>query len=105
MTIPSTHPQISQVGARFVDTESNMFEVENKTSKRRNKIDIEHTHSKGVEVPISDSNLSSHDSDIAGSSPARPCILDMMLQLDRPTFIHARRRPATRIYLEKSYNA
>ena len=57
------------------------------------RIDIEHTHSKGVQVPTSHNDLSSHDTDIVGGPPARPHIPDIMPQLDGPTSICARRRP------------
>ena len=92
-TIPSTCPQINQVGARFVDRETNMSEVEIRPLREEMRIDIEHTHSKGVQVPTFHSELSSHDTDIVGGSPARLCIPDIMLQLDSPTSICARRRP------------
>ena len=57
------------------------------------RIDIKHTQSKGIQVPTSHSDLSSHDTDIVESSLARPRIPDIMPQLDGPTSIHARRRP------------
>ena len=78
MTIPSIHPQISQVGARFVDRETNMSEVDIGPPREDMRIDIEHTHSKGVQVPASHSSVSSHDTDIVGGSPARPHIPDIM---------------------------
>ena len=93
MTIPSTHQQISQVGARFVDRETNTSEVEIRPQREETRIDIKHTHSKGVQVPTSHSDLSSHDVDIVGDSPARLHIPDVMPQLDGPASIHARRRP------------
>ena len=92
-TIPSTHQQLSQVGTRFVDRETNMSEVEIRPQREETRIDIKHTHSKGVQVPTSHSDLSSHDIDIVGDSPARPHVPDIMLQLDGPTSIHSRRRP------------
>ena len=92
MTTPSTRIQLSQVGARLVDRETNMSEVE-RPQREETRIDIKHTHSKGVQVPTSHSDLSSHDTDIVGSSPARPCVTDIMLQVDGPASIHARRRP------------
>ena len=61
------------------------------------RIDIDHTHSKGVQVPTSHSELSSHDTDIVGGPPARPHILDIMLQLDGPTSIHVSRRPVPEV--------
>ena len=93
MTIPSTHQQISQVDTRFADRETNTSEVEIGPQREETRIDIKHTHSKSVQVPTSHSKLSSHDIDIVGDSPARPCIPDIMPQLGGPTSIHARRRP------------
>ena len=89
-TIPSTHQQLSQVGTRIVDRETNTSEVE-RPQREETRIDIKHTHSKGVQVPTSHSDLSSHDTDIVGSSSARPHVTDIMLQIDGPASIHARR--------------
>ena len=89
MTIPSTHQQLSQVGTRFVDRETNTSEVEIRPPREETK----HIHSRGVQVPTYHSDLSSHDTDIVGGSSARPCVTDIMLQLDGPTSVHARRRP------------
>ena len=88
MTTPSTQIPISQVGARFVDRETNTSEVEIRPPREEVRIDIDHTHSKGVQVPTSHSELSSHDTDIVGGPPARPHIPDIMPQLDGPTSIH-----------------
>ena len=92
-TTPSTQIPISQVGARFVDRETNTSEVEIRPPREEVRIDIDHTHSKGVQVPTSHSELSSHDTDIVEGSLARLHIPDIMPQLDGPTSIHARRRP------------
>ena len=87
-TIPSTHQQLSQVGTRFVDRETNTSAVEIRPQREETRIDIKHTHSKGVQVPTSHSDLSSHETDIVGSSLARPHIPDIMPQLYGPTSIH-----------------
>ena len=92
-TIPSTHQQLIQVGTRLVDRETNTSEVEIRPQREETRTDIKHTHSKGVQVPTSHSDLSSHDVDIVGDFPARPRITDIMPQLDRPASILARRRP------------
>ena len=68
--IPSTHQQLSQEGTRFVDRETNTSEVEVRPQREEMRTDIKHTHSRGVQVPISHSHLSSHDTDIVGGSPA-----------------------------------
>ena len=91
-TIPRTHQQLSQVGTRFVDRETNTSAVYIRPHREETGIDIKHTHSKGVQVPTSHSELSSHDTDIVGGSLARPRIPDIIPQLDGPTSIHARRR-------------
>ena len=64
MTIPSTHQQLIQVGTRFVDRETNMSEVEVRPQKEETRTNIKHTHSKGIQVPNSHSELSSNDTDI-----------------------------------------
>ena len=89
---PSAQIQISQVGARFIDREINTSEVEIRPPREEVRIDIDHTHSKGVQVPSSHSELSSPDNNIIVSSIVRPCIPDIMPQLDGPASVHARRR-------------
>ena len=91
-TTPSARIQISQVGARFIDRETNTSEVEIRPPREEVRIDIDHTHSKGVQVPSSHSELSSPDNNIIGSSIARPSIPDVMPQLDGPASVCVRRR-------------
>ena len=91
-TTPSTRIPISQVGASFIDRETNTSEVEIRPPREEVRIDISHTHSKDIQVPSSHSELSSHDTDTVVGSLARPHIPDIMLQLDGPISVHARRR-------------
>ena len=91
-TTPSGQIQISQVGARFIDRETNTSEVEIRPPREEVRIDIDHTHSRSVQVPSSHSELSSHDNNIIESSIARPHIPDIMPQLDGPVSICVRRR-------------
>ena len=56
------------------------------------RTDIDHTHSRGVQVPSSHSELSSPDNNIIESSIARLHIPDMMPQWDGPVSVCARRR-------------
>ena len=104
-TTPSTCIQLDQVGARLVDRETNMSEIELRPQTEEMRIDIEQTQSKSIQVPTSHSDLSSHDTEIVESSLARPCIPDIMPQLDGPTSIHARRRPVQEYYLKNCHNA
>ena len=71
MTIPSTCQQLSQVGTRLVDRETSMSEVEVRPQREEMRTDIKHTHSKGVQVLTSHSNLSFHDIDIVGGFPSK----------------------------------
>ena len=81
------------MGARFIDRETNNSEVKIRPPREEVRIDIDHTHSRGVQVP-SYSELSSHDTNIVEASLARLHIPDIMLQLDGPISIHAiRGRP------------
>ena len=56
---PSDQIQISQVGARFIDRETNASEVETRPPRVEARTDRIHTHSKGIQVPSSNSELSS----------------------------------------------
>ena len=94
MTIPSAHQQLSQVGTRFVDRETNTSEVEVRPQREETRMDIMYSHSRDVQMPTSHGSLSSHETDIIGGSPIRPHVTDIMPQLDGPTSIHVRRRPA-----------
>ena len=89
---PSPQIQISQVGTRFIDRETNTSEVEIRPLREEVRTDIDHVHSKGIQVPSSNSELSSHDMNIVESSLVGPCTPDTMPQLDSPLSVHARRR-------------
>ena len=56
------------------------------------RTDMIHAHSKGIQVPSSNSELSSHEMNI-DDSIARPCIPVMMPQLDGPTSVCVGRQP------------
>ena len=88
---PSAQIQISQVGARFIDRETNTSEVETRPPREEVRTDIIHAHSKGIQVPSSHSGLSSHDMNIIESPLARPHVPDTMPQLDGPLSVHTRR--------------
>ena len=90
MTIPSTHQQSGQVGTRFVDRETNTSEVEVRPQREEPRTDI--MYSQDVQRPTSHGGLSSLEIDNVGGSPIRPCVTDIMPQLDGPTSVHARRR-------------
>ena len=93
MTIPSTHQQLSQVGARYVGRETNTSEVEVRPQREETRTDIMYSHGGDEHMPISHDSLTSHETDIVGGSPLRPCITNIMPQLDGPTSVHVRRRP------------
>ena len=85
MTVPSTHQQLSQVGTRFIDRETNMSKVEVRSQREETRTDISCSHSRDVQMPTSHSGISSHETDILGGSPVRPCAMDIIPQLDGPT--------------------
>ena len=88
--------QISQ--ARFINRETNTSEVEIRPLREDVRTDINHVHSKGIQVPSSNSELSSHEMNIVESSLVRPCIPDTMPQLDGPLSVHTRsRRPVPEV--------
>ena len=90
-TTPSARIQISQVGARFIDRETNTSEVEIRPPREEVRSDIIHAHSKGIQVPTSTGELSSHNMNI-DDSIARPCIPIIMPQLDGPTSVCVKRK-------------
>ena len=72
------------MGARFIDKETNTSEVEIRPPREEVRIDIDHTLSRGVQVPSSHNELSSPYTNIVESSLARLRILSIMPQLDGP---------------------
>ena len=101
---PSAQIQISQVGARFIDREMNTSEVETRPPREEVRTDKIHSHSKGIQVPSSSSELSSHDMNIIEGPSVRPCLPNAMLQLDRPPSACTRRKrpvPEVRKYTTK----
>ena len=96
-TVPSTCQQLSQVGTRFVDRETNTTEVEVRSLREETRIDTRYIHSRDVQIPTSHNGISSHETDIIGGSPVRPLVTDIIPQLDGPTSVHTRRRPEQEI--------
>ena len=60
-TTPSARIQISQVGARFIDQETNTSEVEIRPPRKEARTDIIHAHSQGIQVPSLSSEFFSHN--------------------------------------------
>ena len=100
-TTPSARIQISQVGARFINQETNTCEVEIRPPREEARTDIIHAHSKGIQVPSSNSELSSHDMNI-DDSIARPLLPVVMPQLDGPASVHVRRRQSVPVVRRKT---
>ena len=92
MTVPSTHQQLSQVGTRFIDRETNTSEVEVRSQREETRMNILSNNGRDVQMPTSHSGISSHETDIIGGSPVRTCAMDIIPQLDGPTSVHTRRR-------------
>ena len=92
-TVPSTHQQLSQVGTRFVDRETNTSEVEVRSLREETRIDTRYIHSRDVQIPTSHTGISSHETDIIRGSPVRPHATDIIPQLDGPTSVCTRKRP------------
>ena len=89
---PSDQIQISQVGARFIDRETNTSEVETRPPREEARTEKIHAHSKGIQVPSSNSELSSHDMNIIEGPSVRPHIPNTMPQLDGPLSVRTRRK-------------
>ena len=66
------------------------------------RTDIIHAHSKGIQVPSSMSELSSHDMNIIESPLARPRLPDVMPQLDGPASVYTKRRQPVPVVRRKT---
>ena len=98
MTFSSACQQPSQVGARLIDRETNMSEVEVRTQREETRIDnlssneVIISNDRDTQMPTSHSGLSSYDTEITGGSSIRTCTVERIPQLDGPTSVHAKRR-------------
>ena len=104
-TTPSAQIQISQVGARFIDRETNTSEVEIRHPREEVRTDIDHTHSKGVQVPYSHSDLSSPDNiniDNSITRPQLPDVPDVMPPLDGHASVCVGKRQSVPVVRRKS---
>ena len=90
-TTLSAQVWIDQVGTRLIDRETNTSEVDVRPPREEVRTDIIHAHSKGIQVPSSSSDFSSHHMNIE-ESMARPRIPVIMPQLDGPASIRIKRR-------------
>ena len=91
MTVPSTHQQLSQVGTRLIDRETNTSEVELGSQREETRINILSSHGRDVQMPTSHSGISSYETNIIRGSPVRTHATDIIPQLDGPTSVHTRR--------------
>ena len=66
-----------------------MSEIEVGPQSEEHRTDI--IYSREVQMPTSHGSLSSHETDNVGGSPVRPCVTDIIPQLDGPTSVHAKR--------------
>ena len=89
---PSDRIQISQVGARLIDRETNTSEVKTRLPREEVRTDSIHTHSKGIQVPSSNCEFSFHEMNITEGPLVRPRIPDTIPQLDGPLSVRTRRK-------------
>ena len=101
-TPPSAQIQKSQVGARFIDRETNTSEVDIRHPREGVRTDIDHTHSKGVQMPSSYSELSTPSNVNVDNSITIPHLPDVMPQLDGPTAVCVRRRQPVPVVRRKT---
>ena len=92
MTVPSTHQQLSQVGTRLIDRETNTSEVELGSQREETRINILNSHDRDVQMSTSHSGVPSYETDIIRGSPVRTRTMDIMPQLDGPISVHTRRK-------------
>ena len=63
-TTPSVQEQMAPISVRLVDRETNTSQVDIRSYRVEVWTDIIHTRSKGIQVPSSSSEFSSHDMNI-----------------------------------------
>ena len=90
-TTPSAQVQIASVGVRLIDRETNTSEVDTRPPREEMRTDIIQAYSKGIQVPSSSSECSSHNMNIE-ESMARPRLPSVMPQLDGPTSVRIKRK-------------
>ena len=90
-TTPSAQVQMDPISVRLVDRETNTSQVDIRSYREEVRTDIIHTHSKGIQVPSSSSEFSSHDMNIE-EPLRRPRLPIMMPQLDGPASVRAKRK-------------
>ena len=78
--------QITPVGVRLIDQETNTSEVDIRPPREDVRTDIIHAHSKGIQVPSSSSEYPSHNMNIE-EPLGRPQLPSVMPQLDGPASV------------------
>ena len=98
MTFPSACRQLSQVGTRLIDRETNTSDVEVRTQRKEIRIhtlsnnEVIISNDRDTQMPTSCSGLSSYDTKITGGFHITTPTMEMIPQLDGPTSVHSRRR-------------
>ena len=78
------------MGSRLIDRETNTSEIELRSQREETRINIFSSHDRDVQMPTSHSGISSHETNIIGSSPVRTHTTDVIPQLDGRTSVHMR---------------
>ena len=79
------------MGARLIDCKTNTSNIGLRPPREETRTDMIHTHSQGIQVPSSSSELSSHNMNVE-ESMVRPNVPIVMPQLDGPTSVCVQRR-------------
>ena len=82
---------MAPISVRLVDQETNTSQVDIRSYREEVRTNIIHSHSKGIQVPSSSSEFSSHDMDI--EEPLRkPQLPSVMPQLGWPCFCSCKKK-------------
>ena len=63
-TTPSAQVQMAPISVRLTDQATNSSQIDIRSYREEVRTDIIHAHSKGIQIPSSSSEFSSHDMDI-----------------------------------------
>ena len=85
-TTPSAQVQMAPMGVRLIDRETNTSQIDIRLPNEEVRTDVIHAHNKGIQVPSSSSEFSSHDMDIE-EPLGRSQLSSIMPQLDGPASV------------------
>ena len=98
MTFPNTCRQLSQVGTRLINRETNTSDVEVRSQREETRVnnssndEVIVPNNRDVQMPVSCSNITSYNTEMIGGSHPRTHSTEIIPQLDGPMSFCSRKR-------------